>query len=85
MAVSLAGHFLIDANAMVTPPISGTIFLATEVLTGHYRLLDSGRYAMDISVGLVFEQMDYDNNKSVPDHVKADFGPLLVIGANIRF
>ncbi|HEX4793571.1 MAG TPA: hypothetical protein VH370_07265 [Humisphaera sp.] len=79
------GPFSIDANAMVTPPISGTIFLATEELMGHYRLLDNGRYGMDISLGVVFEQMDYDNNKSVPDHVKVDFGPLLVIGANIKF
>jgi len=79
------GPFSIDVNAMVTPPIPGTIFLATEELTGHYRILNQGRYAMDLSVGMVFEQMDYDDNKSVSNYIKADFGPLLVIGANIRF
>jgi len=72
---------------MADPKVGGTIpFIATEELIAKYRLLESKRYGMTVSGGVMFQQMDFDDGqKPRANHIRADFGPLFEIGADIHF
>ena len=81
------GAFSLEGKAMADPKVGGTIpFIATEELIAKYRLLQSKRYGMTVLGGVMFQQMDFDDNqKPRANHIKADFGPLFQIGVNINF
>jgi hypothetical protein len=81
------GPFSLEGKAMADPKVGGTIpFVATEEFVAKYRMLESKRYGMTVSGGVMFQQMDFnDGQKPRANHIKADFGPLFEIGVNINF
>jgi hypothetical protein len=80
------GAFSLEGKAMADPKVSGVPFIATEELLAKYRLLESNRYGMTLSAGVMFQQMDFnDAGKPRGNHIRADFGPLFELGANINF
>jgi hypothetical protein len=79
------GRFAIDAAVLATPPISSLPEIYTEQLVAKYRVIDSDRVDLEGFGGIAFEQMYYEDNQTLSNHVKADFGPMLNVGLELRF
>lgn len=79
------GRFGIDGSVLATLPISSLGQIYTEQLVAKYRLIDLDRVGLEGFGGIAFEQMYYDDNQTLPNHVKAEFGPSLIVGLGLRF
>jgi hypothetical protein len=80
------GRFSLEADLSASPPgISSFPFIASEQLSARYRFIDTPRFALTGLLGVRFDQMNFYDNQRIPNHIRADFGPMGVIGAEIRF
>ena len=66
------------------PEVSNLFILSTQVTWG-FRLWGHGERAGKIFLGVGYDWLDYEDNQPVPNHIKADFGPMLRFGINARF
>ena len=80
------GAISLEGKLMADPKVDDFPFVATEEFLFKYRMLESKRYGLTVHAGVQFEQMDF-NSGGTPrsTHIKADFGPLFDIGANVNF
>lgn len=75
------GPFSVDADLAASPPgIARIPFLAAEQITARYRFLHTGNFDLTGSLGVRFEQFNYFDNQTVPNHIRTDLGPMLVLG-----
>jgi hypothetical protein len=78
------GPFTLSAGAMGFPPISSIPAIATENVTAKYRFFGKpGSFNVEGFVGVQFEQMYYKDNQRVPNHIEAQFGPMVVAGLSV--
>ncbi|MDB5295670.1 MAG: hypothetical protein JWO31_1653 [Phycisphaerales bacterium] len=80
------GPFALSAGALGFPAI-GTVTpgISTEHLVAGYRWSPSRSLTLDGFVGVAFEQFAYEDNQPVPNRIRADLGPALVVGLTARF
>lgn len=64
------------------PSSSGWV---TVGLVGKYNLMDINRFEISLFMGVEYHWVDFKDNQTEPNHVKANMGPLGLIGAEIRF
>ncbi len=70
---------------LATLPISSLGQIYTEQLVAKYRLIDLDRVGLEGFGGIAFEQMYYEDDQALSNHVKAEFGPSLIVGLGLRF
>ena len=80
------GPFSIDLNLIgslpITPPLPQ---IHVEELTGGYRLVHKGKLDVSARAGVAFEQIRYEDDQTLPNHIKADLGPMIVVGFEVDF
>jgi hypothetical protein len=81
-----AGPFALMADVASAPPgISSLPFIAVEQIGAKYRIAHTSAFDVSSSVGVRFEQMNYFDHQRVPNHIRANLGPLLIVGFGIGF
>lgn len=78
-------HFWLDLHLEASCAPSPLPQLFVEELTENYRLLDISGATFDVFAGVQFDQMNYKDNQSTPNHIRADFGPLGIAGLRLNF
>ena len=77
---SLAGDF-----AAAPPGLSSIPFIAHEQLAARYRFAITPKVNLAATLGVRFEQYNFFDGQSVPNHVHATFGPMLVAALGVEF
>jgi hypothetical protein len=67
------------------PTIPGLPTISQENLYARYHFYQWDRFDFTGLLGVAFEQQSYRNNLSLPDHVSANFGPMLLVGVQVKF
>jgi hypothetical protein len=80
------GRFSISGGAQGFPAI-GTVTpgILTEHIHADYQVIHGSKGDLTGFVGVAFEQFDYKDRQHVPNRVKADFGPMLIVGLRADF
>src|SRR5207249_1010809 len=77
------GPFAVELLLSGTPPISPPLpEIFVEELVGKYRVMQRNGNDLDLFAGVAFEQIYYEDHQRLANRVKADFGPMLVVGLN---
>jgi hypothetical protein len=79
------GKFALDAAFLAAPPLSSWPEIYTEQFLASYQFFEHNGSDLSVFGGLMWEQQYYADNESMPNKVKADFGPMLVVGLRLRF
>jgi hypothetical protein len=79
------GPFSVTLGGLAAPNFSSLPGIYYEELAAHYRFLDTRKVDATATLGVALEQMDYEDNQRVSNHIHADFGPLLVAGVELKF
>jgi hypothetical protein len=60
-------------------------FIATAEVVGKYRFIQTHGVGVAGFGGVAYEHISYEDNQDVSNHIKADLGPMLVLGIEVRF
>jgi hypothetical protein len=82
----LGGPFSLNADLSASPPgISSLPFIAAEQIDARYRFIDTGRFSASALLGVRMEEINFFDSQRVPNHVRADLGPMGLVGVVIGF
>lgn len=79
------GPFSIGVMGLASPPIDAFPFIVEGEIVARYRLVESKTYSLTGSLGVAAERIDYHDTRLRANHIRADFGPLLVAGFQLSF
>lgn len=79
------GRFSISGGLFSSLPEVSNLFALSAQVTGGYRLWGQGERGGRLFLGIGYDWLDYKDNQQVPNHVKADLGPMLLFGLHTRF
>ncbi|HEX8522575.1 MAG TPA: hypothetical protein VF669_09990 [Tepidisphaeraceae bacterium] len=80
------GHFSLALRLQGTPVIAPPFPVRfIEELTADYQLLSTRTTDLDVFAGIAFQQMGYQDDQTLPNRIRADFGPLATAGLRIHF
>lgn len=71
------------ARAFESLPLSNTPSILSLGLRAFYRLLDSQDCSIDAYVGVSYHRIDYEDDQTVPNHIRAEMGPLFEGGLSL--
>jgi hypothetical protein len=80
-----AKRFSISGKAIASLPFNNMPHIYTVGLVGKYNLMDINRLKILLFMGVEYDQIEFKDSQEVPNHVKANMGPLGLIGAEIKF
>jgi hypothetical protein len=80
-----AKRFSISGKAIGSLPFNNMPHIYTVGLVGKYNLMDINRFKISLFMGVEYNWVDFKDNQTEPNHVKANMGPLGLIGAEIKF
>jgi hypothetical protein len=72
----------LEGTPAVAPPFP---LLFVEELTLNYRVVGTAAMSFDVFAGAGFQQMYYEDNQTLPNRIRADFGPLVTAGLRVNF
>jgi hypothetical protein len=76
----------VNLDGSASLPLSNTPQIATLTATASLRFLpESHRLKPHLFGGVGMEWIDYEDNQSLPNHIKADIGPFLTAGITATF
>lgn len=75
-------NLILIGSLPITPPLPA---MYQQVLVAKYRVIDNARSTLELSAGVAFEQIRYEDGQSVSNEIQADLGPMFVVGLNWRF
>ena len=76
--------FNVDGSASL--PLSNSPQIAALRATANFRLLPhSHRVKPSLFAGVGMEWIDYEDNQTLPNHIKANIGPFLITGVAVTF
>jgi len=78
-------RFSVFGKAIASLPFDNLPQIYTLGLTGKYQLLDKDRLKISLFAGIEYNQIDYKDSQTVPNHIRADMGPLGLAGVEIKF
>ena len=80
------GPFSLNADLSASPPgISSLPFVAAEQIDARYRFVETGRFSASALIGVRMEEINFFDSQRVPNHIRADLGPMGVVGVVIGF
>lgn len=82
---SPSGRFSVDGGIFNSLPEVSNLFILSAQLRGSYRLWGEGERGGRVFLGVGYDWFDYQDNQQVPNHIKAQFGPMLLFGIGARF
>jgi len=82
---SPGGPFSLSADLLSSLAVSTLPLLFSTDLTGGYQLWGQANHGGQVYLGIGYEMIHFKDNQTVPNHIKADIGPELVVGLRIRF
>ncbi len=80
-----AKRFSVSGKAIGSLPFNNLPNIYTVGLVGKYNLVEISRLKVLLLMGVEYNWIDFKDNQTVPNHVKANMGPLGLIGAEIKF
>ena len=78
-------RFSISSKAIASLPFNNMPHIYTVGLIGKYNLMDINPFKISLFMGVEYSWVDFKDNQTEPNHVKANMGPLGLIGAEIKF
>ena len=78
-------RFSITGKGIASIPLNNMPHIYTVGLVGKYHLMDISRLKISLFTGVEYHWVDFKDNQTEPNHVKASMGPLGLVGAEIRF
>lgn len=79
------GPFSVGVMGLASPQISSFPLIMEGQLVARYRLVESKSYSLTGSLGVAAERIDYHDTRLRANHIRADFGPLLIAGVQLSF
>jgi hypothetical protein len=80
-----AKRFSVSGKTIGSLPFNNMPHIYTVGLVGKYNLMDINRLKILLLMGVEYNRIDFKDNQTEPNHVKANMGPLGVVGAEIKF
>ena len=59
--------------------------ISVESLDLRYNFYDYQRFSFSGVLGVTWEQQDFHDSQTLPNHVSVNFGPLLTAGLQVKF
>lgn len=78
-------RFSVTGKAIGSLPFNNMPHIYTVELVEKYNLMDINRLKILLFMGVEYNQIDFKDNQATPNHIKANMGPLGLIGAEIKF
>jgi hypothetical protein len=81
-----SGPFSVLGDFSASPPgISSLPFIAAEQVAARYQFAATSQVSIIGTAGVRFEQFNFFDNQRVSNHVRANFGPMLIVGLGVEF
>lgn len=78
-------RFSVSGKAIGSLPFNNMPHIYTVGLVGKYNVMDINRFKMSLFMGVEYNWVDFKDNQTERNHVKANMGPLGLVGAEITF
>jgi hypothetical protein len=82
---SPAGPFSVSADLLSSLAFSTLPLLFSTDLTGGYQLWGQANHGGQVYLGIGYEMIHFEDSQTVPNHIKANIGPELVVGLKLSF
>jgi hypothetical protein len=79
------GPFFLTADLLSSLAFSTLPLLFSTDLTGGYQLWGQANHGGQVYLGIGYEMVHFEDNQTVPNHIKANVGPELVVGIKLSF
>jgi hypothetical protein len=77
--------FTVSCKAIGSIPLENLPNIYTASLTGKYSILNKDRLKILLFMGIEYDGIYYKDNQTKSNHIRADMGPLGIVGAEIKF
>ena len=78
------GPWSFELDLLASPPIDSLPVICVEDILVKYRFYDRGHINGSAFVGMAFEQIYYEDNQTLSNRIQAEFGPMLVLGLEVK-
>jgi hypothetical protein len=75
----------LSVEALGPIPISNTPHIWSVNLMGKYLLYSKDDLRLFLNLGVSYERIDYEDNQELPNHIRAEMGPMATMGLAIHF
>jgi hypothetical protein len=79
------GPLSLEAAIGGFPTMNNLPTISVESLYARYHFYEWHRFDFTGLLGIAWEQQEYRDDKPLPNQVSANFGPLLMVGAQVKF
>lgn len=79
------GPLSLEATLGSFPQFANFATISVESLDLRYRFYDWQRFRFSGLLGVTWEQQNFKDHQPLPNHISADFGPLLTAGLQVQF
>jgi hypothetical protein len=77
--------FTVSGKAIGSIPLENLPHIYTVSLTGKYSIVNRDRLKILLVAGVEYNHIDYKDSQTKSNYIRADMGPLGIVGAEIRF
>jgi hypothetical protein len=81
----LTDRWSLVGDVLCSLPIPNMPFILKSELAVRYRVLRRRGCDVNAELGVAYEQIHYEDDQQVPNHVEVDLGPLLLVGLEFKF
>jgi len=89
MGVEMEWHatrnFSLAGELTSTLPFPSMPWIATAELEAKYRFVNNGKMSLGGFVGAAYEKISFHDHQDLSNDINADFGPMLLVGVELRF
>jgi len=82
---SPGGPFSLSGGVHSSLPFSTLPLIFSVELTGRYQIWGESDRGGIAFLGIGYDRIDFEDSQTVPNHIEADMGPLLVVGLKVGF
>jgi len=75
----------VSGRVIGSVPIEDTVNIWTAEVQGRYVLLRGGPVEVTAGAGVGFEHVDYEDSQAMPNHIRVEYGPVLVLSLRVAF
>jgi len=77
-------HWSLAGELTSTLPFRGMPWIATAQLEAKYRFIEKGRMSLSGFVGAGYEKISFHDHQDLSNDINADFGPMVLLGLELR-
>jgi hypothetical protein len=79
------GPLSFELGVLASPPIDGVPVICVEDILLRYRFINRARFVGSGFIGCAFEQIYFEDNQQLSNRINAEFGPMLLLGLEVKF